>query len=90
LDWRVKRLSQLENIPPEKAKQKIIAEDKRRAEYLRHFYGVDWNDPSLYHMVLNVAALGIDLTAQIIVSAAKELQSRVLGSDGVQEGGAEL
>jgi cytidylate kinase len=90
LDWRVKRLSQLENIPPEKAKQKIIAEDKRRAEYLRHFYGVDWNDPSLYHMVLNVAALGIDLTAQIIVSSAKELQSRVLGSDGVQEGGAEL
>jgi hypothetical protein len=42
-------------------------------------------------MVLNVAALGIDLTAQIIVSAAKELQSRVLGSEcGVQEGGAEL
>jgi hypothetical protein len=41
-------------------------------------------------MVLNVTALGIDLTAQIIVSAAKELQSRVLGSDGVQEGGAEL
>ncbi len=74
LEWRIQRVAKLENIPPEKAKQKIIAEDKRRDEYLRHFYGVDWNDPSLYHLVLNVAELGIDLSAQLIVSAAKELQ----------------
>jgi len=51
---------------------------------------VDWSDPSLYHMVLNVAALGIDLTAQIIISAAKELQRMVLDSEGkVREGGVE-
>lgn len=75
LDWRVQRIAKLENIPPEKARQKIIAEDKRRANYLRQFYGVDWNDPSLYHLVLNVAALGVDLSAQIIISAARELQA---------------
>jgi len=73
LEWRVQRLAQIENLPPEKAKQKIIAEDKRRAEYIRHFYGVDWNDPALYHMVLNVAALGIEATSRLIVSAAREL-----------------
>ncbi len=82
LEWRIQRLVQIENIPPEKARQKIIAEDKRRAEYLRHFYGVDWNDPSLYHLVLNVAALGIDATSQIIISAAKELQFEAIGERG--------
>jgi len=82
LEWRIQRLVQTENITPEKAKQKIIAEDKRRAEYLRHFYGVDWNDPSLYHLVLNVAALGIDATSRIIVSAARELQFEAAGELG--------
>lgn len=82
LEWRVKRLTEIENIPPEKAKQKIIAEDKRRAEYLRHFYGVDWNDPSLYHMVLNVAALDVDATAQLIIYAARELQVEAVGEGG--------
>ncbi|MER3500852.1 MAG: hypothetical protein IMHGJWDQ_000343 [Candidatus Fervidibacter sp.] len=75
LEWRVQRLLQRENLPPEKARQKILAEDKRRAEYLRQFYGVDWNDPSLYHLVLNVAALGIDLTVTLIVTAAQHLQA---------------
>ncbi|MCS7185971.1 MAG: cytidylate kinase-like family protein [Armatimonadetes bacterium] len=82
LEWRIQRLSQIENIPPGKAKQKIIAEDKRRADYLRHFYGVDWNDPSLYHLVLNVAALGIDAVSQIIISAARELQFEAVGERG--------
>lgn len=75
LDWRIQRVAKLENIPPEKARQKILAEDKRRSDYLRHFYGIDGKDPSLYHMVLNVAKLGVDLSAQIIVSAARQLQA---------------
>ncbi|MCS7191551.1 MAG: cytidylate kinase-like family protein [Armatimonadetes bacterium] len=75
LDWRIQRVIQVEKLTPEKAKQKIIAEDKRRADYLRHFYGVDWNDPSLYHLVLNVAKLGIDLCSQVIISAARNLQA---------------
>lgn len=80
LEWRIQRVAKIENITCEKAKQKIIAEDKRRAEYLRQFYGVDWNDPSLYHMVLNVAKLGVELSAQLIVSASRELQLvQVLG-----------
>ncbi|MCX7642444.1 MAG: cytidylate kinase-like family protein [Armatimonadetes bacterium] len=82
LEWRVQRLAQIENIPPEKARQKIVAEDKRRADYLRHFYGVDWNDPSLYHLVLNVAALGIEATSNLIVSAARELQFETVGERG--------
>lgn len=82
LEWRVNRLSKIENIPPEKAKQKILAEDKRRSEYLRHFYGVDWNDPALYHLVLNVAKLGIDLTAEVLISTARGLKGEKVAGEG--------
>ncbi|MGQ9463740.1 MAG: cytidylate kinase-like family protein [Candidatus Fervidibacter sp.] len=82
LEWRVNRLSKIENIPPEKAKQKILAEDKRRSEYLRHFYGVDWNDPSLYHLVLNVAKLGIDLTSEVLISTARRLKGEKVEGEG--------
>lgn len=71
LQWRVQRLAQMEAMPLEKARQKVLAEDKRRAEYVRQFYKVDWNDPTLYHLTLNVAELGIETTAYLIVTAAR-------------------
>jgi len=71
LQWRVQRLAQMEAMPLEKARQKVLAEDKRRAEYIRQFYKVDWNDPTLYHLTLNVAELGIETTARLIVTAAR-------------------
>ncbi len=74
LEWRVQRFARQENLPLDKARQKVLAEDKRRADYLRQFYGVDWNDPSLYHLVLNVAALGTERTAQIIVEAMRLIE----------------
>lgn len=71
LQWRVQRLAQMEAMPLEKARQKVLAEDKRRAEYIRQFYKVDWNEPTLYHLTLNVAELGIETTAYLIVTAAR-------------------
>jgi cytidylate kinase len=71
LQWRVQRLAQMEAMPLEKARQKVLTEDKRRAEYVRQFYKVDWNDPTLYHLTLNVAELGIETTAYLIVTAAR-------------------
>ncbi len=74
VEWRVQRVAQQENLPLDKARAKVCAEDRRRADYLRQFYGVDWNDPSLYHLVLNVAALGLENTAQLILAAARLVQ----------------
>lgn len=71
LAWRVQRLMQQEGLSEDKARQRILCEDKQRAGYIRQFYGVDWNDPTLYHLVLNVASLGLETTANLIVTAAQ-------------------
>jgi cytidylate kinase len=35
------------------AERELLATDRRRAEYVEHFYGNVWNDYRLYHLMLN-------------------------------------
>lgn len=47
---------------PDKAKlaeREIEATDRRRAEYVRHFYHAEWNDYRIYHLMLN-SCMGFD------------------------------
>ena len=73
VEWRVQRCAGHHALPLDKARQKVLAEDKRRADYIRQFYKVDWNDPTLYHLTLNVADLGVGTTAALIIAAAQHL-----------------
>jgi cytidylate kinase len=50
--------------------------DAARARYHQQYYQRDWYDPTHYHMVLNTDALGIEGTAQLIVSRIRESQDR--------------
>jgi len=51
----------------------LAPRDRNRADYHREFYGRDWNDPTLYHMVLNTELLGYDGAAKLIEARAREL-----------------
>ncbi|MCS7223775.1 MAG: cytidylate kinase-like family protein [Armatimonadetes bacterium] len=75
LNWRVMRIAQEQNLTVQKAKEKILSEDKRRSKYVWQFYRKDWEDPTLYHMVLNVGKLGVKRTAQLIVDGYRSLIS---------------
>jgi cytidylate kinase len=43
--------------------------DHRRAAYIRRFYGEDWKDRRLYHLVIS-SVLGIETVADTILRAA--------------------
>jgi cytidylate kinase len=43
--------------------------DRRWAAYVRHYFGEDWKDPRLYHLVID-ASMGLDCAADAIVKAA--------------------
>jgi cytidylate kinase len=43
--------------------------DRRRAAYIRRFYGEDWKDRRLYHLVIS-SVLGIETVADTILRAA--------------------
>jgi cytidylate kinase len=56
------------------AQDLIITGDAASEEYMKRFYGVDWSDPQLYHMIINTSKMGLELAANVIVEAAKQLE----------------
>ena len=43
--------------------------DRRRAAYIRRYFGEDWKDRRLYHLGINTS-IGFDLVADVILTAA--------------------
>ncbi len=54
--------------------------DGASADYLRRFYGVEWDDPLLYHMVLNTGMLSIDLAVAVICETLRSVKEAKVGA----------
>ncbi len=50
------------------AQDRIIERDAASMDYLKRYYQVDWNDPLLYHLVLNIGRMSIEQAAKTIVN----------------------
>jgi cytidylate kinase len=68
---RVRALMELEGIERAKAERDVRAHDRARRAYVREAYGVDGDDPSLYHLMLDATALGPDACVELIVAASR-------------------
>lgn len=55
------------------AEQALRRLDRAHAEYMRQFYGVDVDDPALYHLVLDATAIELEACVEVIVRAARSL-----------------
>jgi hypothetical protein len=51
--------------------------DRAHRTYMRYFYGVDIDDPSLYHLVIDSTALAVDASADMIATAARALSAEL-------------
>jgi cytidylate kinase len=51
----------------------ITGRDEASADYLRRFYDVDWNDPSLYHVVINTSRVSVDQAVELIARLVSEV-----------------
>jgi cytidylate kinase len=69
---RVERVMKLHRVDQVTAAHRVDANDRARRDYVRGAYGVDGDDPHLYHLVIDAVALGIDLSVELIVTAAEE------------------
>jgi cytidylate kinase len=54
----------------ENASESIRRTDDERARYIRTYYGCDWKEPDLYHMMVN-SEIGVDDAAATIVGAIR-------------------
>jgi cytidylate kinase len=52
----------------------IEEHDEVSADYLKRFYGVDWSDPMLYHMLINTDKLKVDQAVRLVIETAKQLE----------------
>jgi cytidylate kinase len=69
LEYRAQRLMEQKNISLEEAVRSTQRWDERRSEWVRFLYNVEWLDPSLYDLVINIAYLGVESACRLIVCA---------------------
>ncbi len=75
---RVARLQRNDTFSPEDAQQRINRQDRATAEYLARFFGIRWDDATLYHLVVNTGKLGVEGAVQVIVDAVVQLRASTL------------
>jgi CMP/dCMP kinase len=57
------------------AQDLIDQRDGASMEYIRRYYGVDWSDPSLYHLVLNTGKMSVGSAAHLIIELVHSLET---------------
>ncbi len=65
-DNRVKFLVDRYNMTPRKATQVVTNEDKRRINLYSNLGKVDFDNPNLYHLVLNMSRIDLDLAQNLV------------------------
>ena len=68
---RVKRVMEMESLDRGAAERSARAHDRARMDYVTLAYGVDGNDPSLYHLIVDTTAIGVDACVDLIASASE-------------------
>jgi hypothetical protein len=68
---RIAQAIEIEGLSPKDAERLRKDADRAREAYVRHFYGCDAKDPSLYHLVIDSTALSRETVVEIIAAAVR-------------------
>jgi cytidylate kinase len=69
MEARIRRMQEQEAYSADEAQQRLVRRDQASAEYLRQFFGIRWDDATLYHLVINTGKWEPEAAAQLIVNA---------------------
>jgi hypothetical protein len=70
-DRRARQAAAAQNLSGEAADRACAQFDRTHEAYFRQFYGVQIQDPALYHVVLDSTAIDLDACVEIIARAAE-------------------
>ena len=68
---RVERVMELQGVDRETAAHRVKANDRARREYVKSTYGIDGDNPRLYHLMIDSVSAGVDVCVELIVAAAR-------------------
>jgi cytidylate kinase len=72
---RVRRVSEQQRFSnPQAARDFVAGRDRAAMDYLRTYYNVDWDDPTLYHLELNTGLWDTESAAQIVADVVRRLK----------------
>ena len=75
-DIRAARVAQDRGTGRQLADRLIKESDRRRRDYIRHFYkNADWRNPRYYHLIVDTSRIPPDVAAEIIILAAQTQES---------------
>ena len=75
LGRRIGRIRERTGLSIDEAQQIVLRHDRTSAQYLENLFGVRWDNPTLYHLVINTGKWETEAAAQIIVQAVHQLES---------------
>jgi Cytidylate kinase-like family/BON domain len=70
MEYRIKAAIEKENLNRKEAVALIKKLDKQGLNWTRFLYGVDWNDPALYDIIINLDHISVENAADIIARMA--------------------
>ena len=68
---RIERVMELQGVDRAAAARRVKANDRARREYVKSAYGIDGDNPNLYHLMIDAIALRTDVCVELIVAAAQ-------------------
>jgi len=69
LESRIKRYEEKERVSYRDARKKVVSMDRERADFIRHYFHQDIDDPTQYELVINVEELTNEQVADMIIHA---------------------
>jgi cytidylate kinase len=72
-DRRIERVMELHGVDRATAARRVKANDRARRDYVRSVYGIEGDNPTLYHLMIDAISLGVDVCVDLIVAASESL-----------------
>jgi cytidylate kinase len=68
---RIARIARELGVSAHEAAETLAQRDAERLRFLRHDFGVEPDDPTLYDLVVNTATLGVEASAALVIDALR-------------------
>jgi cytidylate kinase len=70
-DQRIERVMNLQGLDRGTAADRADAYDEARRDYVKSVYGIEGDNPELYHLMIDAVSLGVDVCIDLIVAASE-------------------
>lgn len=80
---RIDRVRAFDDMTTGEARALIGNRDLAAQQYLERFFDVVWDDPGLYHLLINTGKTDFEMAARIIVSAVEHLVAEAAPTEDV-------